>query len=69
MAILNEKEFDEVAQLEQDIQDKRDKFFHIISSIPNLKEFKKQAQSVLFKAEEIYPVVNNVTKCGVFCNR
>lgn len=69
MAILNEKEFDEVAQLEEDIQDKRKEFFHIISSIPNLKEFKKQAKSILFKPEEIYPTVNNVTKCGVFCNR
>ena len=69
MAILNEKEFDEVAQLEEDIQDKRKEFFHIISSIPNLKEFKKQAKSILFKPDEIYPTVNNVTKCGVFCNR
>lgn len=69
MAIMNEKEFDEVAQLEEDIQDKRDKFFHIISSIPRLKEFKSQAKSVLFNADEMYPVINNVTKCGVFCNR
>jgi len=69
MAILNEKEFDEVADLENDIQDKRDKFFHIISSIPNLREFKKHAKAILFNPDEIYPVINNVTNCGVFCNR
>jgi len=69
MAILNEKEFDEVADLENDIQDKRDKFFHIISSISNLREFKKQARAILFNPDEIYLVINNATNCGVFCNR
>ena len=69
MAILNEKEFDEVADLENFIQDKRGKFFHIISSIPNLREFKKQAQAIIFKPEEIYPTINDATNCGVFCNR
>lgn len=69
MAILNEKEYDEVANLEAEIQDKRDKFFHIISSIPNLRDFKAKAKSVLFKPEEIYPTINNATKCGIFCNR
>lgn len=69
MALLNPKEFDEVADLEQSIQDKRDKFFHVIDSIPNLKEFKKHAESVLFTAEEMYPIINTSTRCGVFCNR
>lgn len=69
MAILNPVEFDEVADLEQEIQDKRDKFFHVIDSIGNLKEFKKQAQSILFKPDEIYTQINDVTQCGVFCNR
>lgn len=69
MAILNPDEFDEVAQLEEDIQDKREKFFHIIDSIPNLKKFKKQAEKILFTPDEVYPTINNVTHCGVFCNR
>lgn len=69
MAILNEKEFDEVAELERDIQDKRKDFFHIIDSIPNLTDFKKQARSILFNSDEIYPAVNTSTNCGVFCNR
>lgn len=69
MAILSEKEYDEVAELEQDVQDKRSKFFHLVDSIPNLKDFKRHAQSVLFKPEEIYTVINDVTNCGVFCKR
>jgi len=69
MAILNPKEFDSVADLEQTIQDKRDKFFHVIDSIPNLKDFKRHAQSILFDPKEIYSTINNATKCGVFCNR
>ncbi len=69
MALINPDEFDEVVALEEDIQDKREKRFHIINSIPNLKEFKKQAQAVLFSSEEMYPVINNDTSCGVFCNR
>jgi len=69
MAILNEKEYDEVAELEQEVQDKRSKFFHLIDNIPNLKDFKRKVQSVLFKPEEIYPVINDATNCGVFCKR
>lgn len=69
MALMEPKEFDEIANLEADIQDKRDKFYHIIDSIPNLKEFKKHAESVLFTPEEMYPVINTDTSCGVFCNR
>lgn len=69
MAILSPDEYDFVADLESEIQDKRDKFYHIVDSIPNLKDFKSHAQSILFQPGEIYPVINNATKCGVFCNR
>jgi hypothetical protein len=69
MALLSENEYDEVAELEQIIQDKRDKFFHLVDSIPNLKDFKIKAKSILFKPEEIYTTINDVTNCGVFCNR
>ena len=69
LAILNPDEYDIVSDLEQTIQDKRDKFYHIIDSIPNLKQYKKHAQSILFEPNEIYPTINNATKCGVFCNR
>lgn len=69
MAILAPEEYEIVARLEEVIQDKRGKFYHIIDSIPNMKEFKKHAQSILFNPDEIYPVINNASKCGVFCNR
>jgi hypothetical protein len=69
MAILNEQEYDEVANLESEIQDKREKFFHIVPSITNLTEFKRYAKSVMFNSDEIYPMVNDLTRCGVFCNR
>lgn len=69
MAILNEKEYDEIAELEQEIQDKRDKFFRLITSIPSLKDFKTKAQAILFRPDEVFATVNDATNCGVFCNR
>jgi len=69
MAILSPDEYDIVAELEESIQDERGKFYHIIDSIPNMKDFKRHAQSILFDPSEIYPVINNASKCGVFCNR
>lgn len=69
LALLNPEEYDIVANLEQTIQDKRDKFYHIVESIPNLKDFKRYAQSILFNPDDIYPVINNASKCGVFCNK
>lgn len=69
MAYMMPNEFDEVIDLEESIQDERKKYYHIISSIPNLREFKRVAQSMVIDAEEMYSVVNNASKCGVFCNR
>lgn len=45
---MSPQEFDEVAELEAEIQDRRDKFFRVIDSIPNLKDFKRHAESKLF---------------------
>ncbi len=69
MAVLDPERYDEVADLEQTIQDRRDKFFHVVSSIPNLRDFKRHAQSMMFDPSEIYATVNDATNCGVFCNR
>lgn len=69
MAVMAPKEYDEVADLEQSIQDKRDKFFHVVIGIPNLKDFKRHAESSLFQPEEVYSAINDATNCGVFCNR
>ena len=69
MAVLDPDSYDGVAELEATIQDKRDKFFHVISSIPNMKDFKRHAESILFDPEDIFAVTNDATNCGVFCNR
>lgn len=69
MAILDGEEFDEIISLEEDIQDEREEYYHIIPSIPNLRLFKQEAQSMLFAPEDMYSVINDATRCGVFCNR
>lgn len=69
MAVLDPERYDEVANLEASIQDRRDKFFHVVSGIPNLRDFKRHAQSQLFNPDEVYATINDATKCGVFCNR
>jgi hypothetical protein len=71
MVHLAPNEYDEVMQLEESIQDKRDKYFKIKQDMPSMREFKKNVldQMLLFDVKDIYGVVNNETKCGVFCNR
>ena len=68
MAILNPNEFAKVEQLEKIIQDKRDKYFSIIQKKP-MSYIRESVQNMIFDAKDIYPTVNNATKCGVFCNR
>lgn len=68
MALLNPEEFKIVEQLEDAIQDKRKEFFSILEGV-TMKEIREGVSNMLFKPEEIYPVINNATKCGVFCNR
>jgi hypothetical protein len=68
MALLNYKEFSIVEQIEENIQDRRGDFFSIIPNI-KMSQIKNNVSNMLFKPEEIYPVINDITKCGVFCNR
>ena len=68
MSLLNPDEFKIVEDLENNIQDRRGKFFSIHQGI-TMKQIRENASNLLFKPEEIYPVINNATKCGVFCNR
>lgn len=68
MALLNPAEFEKVEQLEKIIQDKRDKYFSIIEKKP-MWAIREGVRNMIFNPDEIYPVVNNATKCGVFCNR
>ena len=69
MAVLNEIEFDSVMELEEGIQDERNKYFRIRKNMPRLRELKAEAQSALFKPDEMYLSDEIFTPCGVFCHR
>jgi len=71
MIHLSPDEFDKVMELEETIQDRRGEFYRIKSDMPRMSEFKKNilSQPYLFDAASIYSVINNETRCGVFCNR
>lgn len=71
MAALNPEEFKIVEDLENEINANltdRDKFFSILQNV-KMSDIRSIAQSLLFNPEDIYPVINNASKCGVFCNR
>lgn len=68
MALLNPKEFAEVQNIEENIQDRREDFFSIIPGI-RMSQIKENVSNMIFRPDEIYPVINDATKCGVFCNR
>lgn len=68
MALLSPLEFKIVEDLENDIQDKRDKFFSIVQG-KTMKQIREGVSNMIFKPEDIYPVTNDATQCGVFCNR
>lgn len=68
MALLNPAEFNKVMELEEEIQDRRKEFFSILEN-KSMRQIKQDVSNMLFKPEEIYPVINTASKCGVFCNR
>lgn len=69
MALLNEKEYDTVMELEEVIQDERGKYFRIRKNMPPLRELKAEAKASLFKPEDMYLKEEVFTPCGVFCHR
>lgn len=71
MIHLSPDEFDEVAELEESIQDARGEFYTIKKDMGKLKMFKQQVldQKLLFDPKSVYATVNHETSCGVFCNR
>lgn len=69
MALLNENEFNEVIEVEESIQDKRDDYFSIRTNIPSMRGL-KDGLPKMFKPDEMYKEYIEVnTPCGVFCNR
>lgn len=68
MALLKPNEFKIVEDLENQIQDRREKPFTILDGV-SMEQIRKSVDNMLFKPEEIYPTINDVSKCGIFCNR
>jgi hypothetical protein len=68
MALLNPDEFKIVQNIEENIQDRREDYFSILPGI-TMAQIKRNISNMLFNPDEIYSQVNDVTQCGVFCNR
>jgi hypothetical protein len=71
MAIFAPEEFAVVENLENDLNQNlttRGKFFSIKQN-KTMKQIREHAESSLFKPDEVYATINDVTQCGVFCNR
>jgi hypothetical protein len=71
MAAINPAEFKKVQDLEEELNKNlttRGKFFSIKKGKP-MAQIKAEAESSLFKPEEVYATINDATNCGVFCNR
>jgi hypothetical protein len=71
MASLNPDEFKIVQDIEEELNEyfsTRDKFFSIRPT-KRMRDIKQEALTSLFAADEVYATINDVTKCGVFCNR
>lgn len=68
---LEPEEYTQVMELENLIQDKREKFFAVTNVREGLQKFKEKedAQLSLFSPEEEYSLINDATPCGAFCHR
>ena len=68
---LNRKEFNKMIEFEESMQDKRLKFYSIMSNGKSLKQLAKQcSESIPFDYEQIYSEYKKENKsCGAFCHR
>lgn len=68
---LNKKEFLEVMDFEEKIQDQRKKFYSIMGNGKSLRQLSKECESELFdNAAEMYITKDkNEYSCGAFCHR
>lgn len=72
MYFLKRPAYDYLQKIEEGIQDERGKMFYIFGNLGmSLRSFrmKLETQKELFDEKDFYAVINNATKCGVFCNR
>ena len=77
MSLLNPSEFKIVEDLEKELQvimkdgyegEKRQKYFSILFNT-TMEDIRLRAKESLFKPDEMYALTNDLTQCGVFCNR
>jgi 3'-phosphoadenosine 5'-phosphosulfate sulfotransferase (PAPS reductase)/FAD synthetase len=68
---LNRKEFNEVMEFEKNLQDKRTKFFSIMSNGKSLEQLASECAQEMFTPEELYQQLKNQQEkaCGAFCRR
>ena len=74
MYFLNPEEFFEVMHFEEEIQDKRKKFFSIMNNGQSLRQLMEECdrEKEFFidqDWEEIYKSQKKGTSCGAFCHR
>ena len=71
MVHLAPDEIQEVAELEQSIQDKRSKYFRIRNDMPKLSQFIAIEKNNIFGNNSMYYKTDddNAPSCGVFCHR
>ena len=71
MVHLAPEEIQEVAELEESIQDRRGKYFRIKKDMPKISEFIQIEQNNLFDDNSEYYRIDNddSPSCGVFCHR
>lgn len=69
---LSNKEFNEIMKFEEEIQDKRKKFYSIMGNGKSLRQLMIECQSEKLMFDEIellYKTLKKETSCGAFCHR
>lgn len=71
MVHLAPNEIEEVAELEEAIQDKRGNFYRIKRDMPKIRQFIQLEKNNIFGDNSIYYDVDTERSpsCGVFCHR
>jgi len=71
MVHLSLDEIEEVRQIEESIQDKRNEYFRIRSNMPKMRDFIQIEKANLFgsKVSDYYSQSESPQSCGVFCHR
>jgi hypothetical protein len=68
MALLNPTEFKIVEDLETKLQEINQTKYTILKGT-SMKQIREKTKKFLFIPQDVYPVINDATYCGVFCNR